>query len=535
MRSSAVRWTTPRARRRAPADHGRGPRLAGRADGMPARCSVIQSSASDGEVPPAREPRARSSGSTRWSAWSCCLDLERRQGARVGARGYSAVIFTARPLVDAVLGRAGERRSRHRRRNGDLAWDTLLGHARPIRRYVDGLSRSKTITAVAVLRRAQDLRAGRPHRAGLPRARAGAGLPKPTARSSSARTTRPISTACSSSLQSSAGCCAALDGRFVAPGPSGAPTRGRADVLPTGRNFYSVDVRAVPTPAAWSWARSADLLVERYFQEHGEWPNAIALTVWGTSNMRTGGDDIAQALALIGARPVWEGASGRVTGIEVLPLSMLRPAARRRDAAHLRLLPRRLPGADRAVRRGGAGGRRARRAGGRQSDRRAHPRRRAALARRAARPRQARTARVLPRLRLQARRLRRRPAGTDRRGHLGGATATSRAPSWTGAATPMARAPRARPHAAVRAPARRGRRRGAEPGQPRARSARLRRLLPVRGRARRRGASTLAGAQPARLPQRPFAPRAAAHPHARGGDRRASCAAAPSIRSGSPA
>ena len=84
-------------------------------------------------------------------------------------------------------------------------------------------------------------------------------------------------------------------------------------------------MRAVPTPAAWELGRrSADLLAERYFQDEGEWPQAIALTVWGTSNMRTGGDDIAQALALIGARPVWEGASGRVTGVEVMPLSELK-------------------------------------------------------------------------------------------------------------------------------------------------------------------------------------------------------------------
>jgi len=105
----------------------------------------------------------------------------------------------------------------------------------------------------------------------------------------------------------------ALSGRFVSPGPSGAPTRGRADCLPTGRNFYSVDVRAVPTPSAWELGRrSADFLAERYFQDEGEWPRAMALTVWGTSNMRTGGDDIAQALALIGARPVWEGTSAEL-------------------------------------------------------------------------------------------------------------------------------------------------------------------------------------------------------------------------------
>ena len=121
-----------------------------------------------------------------------------------------------------------------------------------------------------------------------------------------------------------AGLLSALDGRFVAPGPSGAPTRGRPDVLPTGRNFYSVDTRTVPTPAAWTlgWA-SATLLVERYLQDHGEWPTTMALSAWGTSNMRTGGDDIAQALALMGVRPTWDGASRRVTGFEILPLDLL--------------------------------------------------------------------------------------------------------------------------------------------------------------------------------------------------------------------
>ncbi|MGH6912568.1 MAG: cobaltochelatase subunit CobN, partial [Geminicoccales bacterium] len=116
----------------------------------------------------------------------------------------------------------------------------------------------------------------------------------------------------------------ALDGGFLEPGPSGAPTRGRLDVLPTGRNFFSVDSRAVPTAAAWhlGW-KSATLLIERFVQEHGDWPRAVALSAWGTANMRTGGDDIAQALALIGARPVWEPTSHRVTGIEVLPADLL--------------------------------------------------------------------------------------------------------------------------------------------------------------------------------------------------------------------
>ncbi len=116
----------------------------------------------------------------------------------------------------------------------------------------------------------------------------------------------------------------ALDGRFVEPGPSGAPSRGRPDVLPTGRNFFSVDSRAVPTAAAWhlGW-KSAALLIERYVQEHGDWPRAVALSAWGTANMRTGGDDLAQALALLGARPLWDGPSHRVTGIEILPQGLL--------------------------------------------------------------------------------------------------------------------------------------------------------------------------------------------------------------------
>jgi cobaltochelatase CobN len=115
-----------------------------------------------------------------------------------------------------------------------------------------------------------------------------------------------------------------LDGRFVPPGPSGAPTRGRPEVLPTGRNFFSLDARSLPTPAAWTlgW-QSADALLQRHRQDHGEWPRAILLNAWGTANMRTGGDDIAQALALIGARPTWEPASGRVTGFEIVPPDLL--------------------------------------------------------------------------------------------------------------------------------------------------------------------------------------------------------------------
>ncbi|MEM6729174.1 MAG: cobaltochelatase subunit CobN, partial [Pseudomonadota bacterium] len=115
-----------------------------------------------------------------------------------------------------------------------------------------------------------------------------------------------------------------LSGTFLPPGASGAPTRGRLDVLPTGRNFFSVDSRAVPTQTAWAlgW-KSANLLIEKHLQDHGDWPRALLLTAWGTSNMRTGGDDIAQCLALMGVKPTWDAHGRRVTGFDVLPQSVL--------------------------------------------------------------------------------------------------------------------------------------------------------------------------------------------------------------------
>jgi len=111
-----------------------------------------------------------------------------------------------------------------------------------------------------------------------------------------------------------------LDGRCVPPGPSGTPTRGRLDTLPTGRNFYAVDSRAVPTPTAWELGQaSAEQLVARHLQEHGDYPREIGLSVWGTATMRTGGDDIAQAFALMGIRPVWAPGSNRVVDFEIMP------------------------------------------------------------------------------------------------------------------------------------------------------------------------------------------------------------------------
>ncbi len=115
-----------------------------------------------------------------------------------------------------------------------------------------------------------------------------------------------------------------LDGQFIPSGASGAPTRGKPDVLPTGRNFYSVDIRAIPTETAWKVGElAATVLIERYTQENGEYPRTLGLSVWGTSTMRTGGDDIAEALALLGVKPVWDYPSRRVIDFEILPISIL--------------------------------------------------------------------------------------------------------------------------------------------------------------------------------------------------------------------
>jgi cobaltochelatase CobN len=116
----------------------------------------------------------------------------------------------------------------------------------------------------------------------------------------------------------------ALDGGYVPAGPSGSPLRGLINVLPTGRNFYSVDPRAVPSRLAWETGQAmADSLIERYRKDTGEYPRSVGLSVWGTSAMRTSGDDIAEVLALLGVRPVWDEASRRVSQVEPIPLDEL--------------------------------------------------------------------------------------------------------------------------------------------------------------------------------------------------------------------
>ncbi|MEH3118311.1 MAG: cobaltochelatase subunit CobN [Methylorubrum populi] len=117
---------------------------------------------------------------------------------------------------------------------------------------------------------------------------------------------------------------AALDGRFVAPGPAGSPARGRRDVMPTGRNLTTLDPRALPTRAATLLgSKAAEAVVRRYLQDEGEYPARIVMDLWASPTLRTGGEDVAHALALMGVRPVWDHASTRVTGFEVLPPALL--------------------------------------------------------------------------------------------------------------------------------------------------------------------------------------------------------------------
>ncbi|MGE0499819.1 MAG: cobaltochelatase subunit CobN [Rhizobiaceae bacterium] len=113
---------------------------------------------------------------------------------------------------------------------------------------------------------------------------------------------------------------AALDGRFVPAGPSGAPARGRIDVLPTGRNLHTADPRTMPTPTAFDLGKAAsEEVLRQYVQEHGDWPRSLVIDLWGSASLRTGGEEMAQGLALMGCRPKWDAATGRVTGIEVMP------------------------------------------------------------------------------------------------------------------------------------------------------------------------------------------------------------------------
>ena len=113
---------------------------------------------------------------------------------------------------------------------------------------------------------------------------------------------------------------AALNGKFVTPGPAGSPSRGRTDIYPTGRNLFTIDPRMMPTNVAFELGtKAADEVLQLYLQDHGDWPRALVINLWASASLRTGGEEIAQGLALLGCRPQWDNTTGRVTGIEVLP------------------------------------------------------------------------------------------------------------------------------------------------------------------------------------------------------------------------
>jgi cobaltochelatase CobN len=117
---------------------------------------------------------------------------------------------------------------------------------------------------------------------------------------------------------------AALDGKRLPPGPAGSPQRGRRDVLPTGRNLFTADPRLLPTPTAMELGHlAAEEVIRLYLQTHGEMPRSLVIDLWGSATLRTGGEEIAQGLALMGCKPMWDAATGRVTGIEVLPTAVI--------------------------------------------------------------------------------------------------------------------------------------------------------------------------------------------------------------------
>ena len=126
-------------------------------------------------------------------------------------------------------------------------------------------------------------------------------------------------------VQESANLLRALSGEYVEPGPAGAPTSGGADILPTGRNFYGIDPRSLPTPAAWELGVDlSEQVIERFITEEGHYPESVGIVLWSGANMRSHGQCLAEFMYLLGVRPVWQKSSRRVTGIEIIPLEELK-------------------------------------------------------------------------------------------------------------------------------------------------------------------------------------------------------------------
>ena len=309
----------------------------------------------------------------------------------------------------------------------------------------------------------------------------------------------------------------ALNGRHVPAGPSGAPTRGRLDVLPTGRNFYSVDPRALPSELSYEvGCKLADALLERHRDDTGELPRMVGLVAWGTAAMRTQGDDVAEILALLGVRPTWHPESRRVTGIEVVPLQEL---GRPRIDVTVRIsgffrdaFPHLVALLDDAVGRVAA-----------LDEPDEHELRRRARARRRRAPGGGarRAARLAPRddahLRLEARHVRRRPPAAARRARLARRRRPRRRLRGVGRLRVRPRPRRRRRGRADARLLRADRRRREERRLARARHPRLRRLLPVpRRHDRDRPGAHRQG--PGGVPRRQLGPLARRQPDARRGD-----------------
>jgi magnesium chelatase subunit H len=115
----------------------------------------------------------------------------------------------------------------------------------------------------------------------------------------------------------------ALEGEYVLPGPGGDPIR-NPDVLPTGKNIHALDPQSIPTTAA---VQSAQIVVDRLLDRQkaengGQYPETIAFVLWGTDNIKTYGESLAQVMMLVGVRPVPD-ALGRVNKLEMIPLGEL--------------------------------------------------------------------------------------------------------------------------------------------------------------------------------------------------------------------
>ena len=420
----------------------------------------------NGEVPSLRKAVAqRLRGSTRGLADSRDLGAPRSARATTGTlTGDRRRPGTADEAQDVWTAR---RRPRGDRRKGRRArsWS--------IRRRSATTGRSTGESTRSASERERSLRGEPAERQALP------SISSPT--SSSPASTAPPTSSRTSSAASPAG--------WSPPAPAAPRRAGWPASCRPGRNFYSIDIHTIPTETAWKvGVQAADRLIEKYLAENdGQYPRSIGIVVWGTSTMRTHGDDIAEILYLMGVRPVWVPESRRLKGIELIPLAEL---GRPRIDVTVRisgLLPRRLPQRHRPARQGRANSSPTPTSPTTATTSGPHVRReRRGLEAAGRLGRPGREAVALPRLRLEAGQLRRGPAEPDRRAELEERRRPGRGLHPLGLVRLHGDRPRRRRRRAVQAAAQPGLGRRPEPGQPRARHLRQRRLLPVPRRHDRR-------------------------------------------------